>query len=258
MEIVRAGQRKRLDLGVVCPFGGEEEVALTPEERKEKGVGHWPEVTRAVLTLIREHRSTLVFANSRRLIERLAGNFMEVLEGEREMRNAEGGMRKGGEGETLSPLLRVPRILPHHGSISKEVRLETEQALKRGELDAVLATSSLELGIDVGALDLVVQVDSPGNVAGALQRVGRAGHLEKATAKAGECCADFTGVAEFGGVGAVDGGGGGGGDAGAGELSGCVGAADGGGLCGAALEAGGVVSGVEKGDAVSGVDGEAV
>ena len=63
------------------------------------------------------------------------------------------------------------------------VRLETEQALKRGEVDAVLATSSLELGIDIGALDLVVQIDSPGNIAAGLQRVGRAGHLEKATAK---------------------------------------------------------------------------
>jgi ATP-dependent helicase Lhr and Lhr-like helicase len=173
MEIVRAGQRKRLDLGVVCPFGGEEELALTPEERKEKGVGHWPEVTRAVLTLIREHRSTLVFANSRRLIERMAGRFIEELGAEEEMHQK----------HPERALPRVPRILPHHGSISKEVRLETEQALKRGELDAVLATSSLELGIDVGALDLVVQVDSPGNVAGALQRVGRAGHLEKATAK---------------------------------------------------------------------------
>ena len=74
-------------------------------------------------------------------------------------------------------------ILPHHGSIAKEVRLETEQKLKRGEVDAVLATSSLELGIDIGTLDLVVQIDSPGSVAAGLQRVGRAGHLEKATAK---------------------------------------------------------------------------
>jgi ATP-dependent Lhr-like helicase len=189
MEIVRAGQRKRLDLGVVCPFGGEEELALTPEERKEKGVGHWPEVTRAVLTLIREHRSTLVFANSRRLIERMAGNFIEVLEQEQLKRTSEprpsGSGRLGMHGQSLPDGRgsETLRILPHHGSISKEVRLETEQALKRGELDAVLATSSLELGIDVGALDLVVQVDSPGNVAGALQRVGRAGHLEKATAK---------------------------------------------------------------------------
>ncbi len=174
MEIVRSGQRKRLDLGVVCPFGGEEEQqALTFEERKEKGVGHWPEVTRAVLRLVREHHSTLVFANSRRLIERMAARFQEELLTEAAFH----------EKHPESTLPRVPLILPHHGSISKEIRLETEQALKRGDLDAVLATSSLELGIDVGALDLVVQVDSPGNVAGALQRVGRAGHLEKATAK---------------------------------------------------------------------------
>ncbi len=186
MEIVRSGQRKRLDLGVICPFGGEEERALTAEERREKGVGHWPEVTRAVLQLIREHKSTLVFANSRRLIERLAGRFIEELENEKLL-----------EG---SDPRRVPVILPHHGSISKEVRLETEQALKRGELDAVLATSSLELGIDVGALDLVVQVDSPGNVAGALQRVGRAGHLEKATAK-GRLLA--RGLAELPSLGAI-------------------------------------------------------
>jgi ATP-dependent Lhr-like helicase len=174
MEIVKSGQRKRLDLGVVCPFGGEEE-ALTPEERKERGVGHWPEVTRAVLQMIREHKSTLVFGNSRRLIERLAARFQEELEKEEENTKH--------ETQNTKQERRIPVILPHHGSIAKEVRLETEQALKRGEVDAVLATSSLELGIDIGALDLVVQIDSPGNVAAGLQRVGRAGHLEKATAK---------------------------------------------------------------------------
>ncbi|HUO06785.1 MAG TPA: DEAD/DEAH box helicase [Phycisphaerae bacterium] len=173
IEIVRSGQRKRLDLGVVCPFGGDEEERFSHEERKEKGVGHWPEVTRAVLQMIREHRSTLVFANSRRLIERMAGRFQDELAKETEYQQT--------HPEQAVP--KIPLILPHHGSISKEVRLETEQALKRGEVDAVLATSSLELGIDVGALDLVIQVDSPGNVAGALQRVGRAGHLERATAK---------------------------------------------------------------------------
>lgn len=150
VAICRAGQRKRLDLGVVCPF-----TVGDPDEDAPKT--HWPQVVARVHTLIREHHSTLVFANSRRVVEKLAVRLLE----------------------TDDP----PAILPHHGSISKEVRLETEQKLKRGELKAVIATSSLELGIDIGALDLVIQLDSPGTVAGALQRVGRAGHLEKATAK---------------------------------------------------------------------------
>ncbi|MCL2647672.1 MAG: DEAD/DEAH box helicase [Phycisphaerales bacterium] len=170
IEVVKSGQRKRLDLGVICPFGGPDEpVAQDPA----KSAGHWPEVTRAILQLIREHRSTLVFGNSRRLIERFAARFQEELAGE----------AIDHESHPDKPAARMPVILPHHGSIAKEVRLETEQALKRGEVDAVLATSSLELGIDIGALDLVVQIDSPGNIAAGLQRVGRAGHLEKATAK---------------------------------------------------------------------------
>ncbi len=174
IEIVRSGQRKRLDIGVICPFGGEEdEEPVDPEEKKRRPVGHWREVTRSVLQMIRDHRSTLVFGNSRRLVERMAAKFQDELLAEAELH----------EKHPETPLPRAPVILPHHGSIAREVRLETEQKLKRGEVDAVLATSSLELGIDVGALDLVVQIDSPGNVASALQRVGRAGHLEKATAK---------------------------------------------------------------------------
>jgi ATP-dependent Lhr-like helicase len=197
IEIVRSGQRKRLDLQVVCPFGPggagvpreglEEEPELSADgEPKPRGTGHWPEVTRAILRMIREHRSTLVFGNSRRLIERLAARFQDELLAEAELHEREAA-KHASNGVAFPPPPppppEPPVILPHHGSISKEVRLETEQALKRGEVDAVLATSSLELGIDIGTLDLVIQIDSPGNVAAGLQRVGRAGHLEKATAK---------------------------------------------------------------------------
>jgi ATP-dependent Lhr-like helicase len=196
IEIIRSGQRKRLDLQVVCPFaiGADEETwrespksngkaresqdksALESPDGKTRGTGHWPEVTRAILQMIREHKSTLVFGNSRQLVERLAARFEEELA-------KEGTDADTSQSKIETQKSKMPVILPHHGSIAKEVRLETEQALKRGEVDAVLATSSLELGIDIGSLDLVVQIDSPGNIAAGLQRVGRAGHLEKATAK---------------------------------------------------------------------------
>lgn len=157
IEIVRAGQRKRLDLAVECPF------PPAWERTEEDGTSNNPFVARRVLQLIREHHSTIVFSNARRLVERMAAMIQEELTGEKES--------------------DIPRILPHHGSIDKQVRLQTEEALKTGKLSAVIATSSLELGIDVGALDLVIQLDSPGSVAAGLQRVGRAGHLEKATAR---------------------------------------------------------------------------
>src|SRR5208337_1373920 len=95
------------------------------------------------------HRSTIVFANNRRTVERITANLNEVD--------------------------LVARA--HHGSVALEVRRETEQSLKDGSLPAVVATASLELGIDMGAVDLVCQVESPGSVARGLQRVGRAGHL---------------------------------------------------------------------------------
>lgn len=153
MQVVNTGQRKRLDLAVQCPWG-----LADPALAGDKS--NWPAVVRLLLQLIREHRSTLVFANSRRLVERLLGMMEQHALG-----------------------TELPPMQPHHGSIAKEVRLATEQLLKAGDLAAVFATSSLELGIDIGALDLVCQVESPGNIAAALQRVGRAGHLEKATAK---------------------------------------------------------------------------
>ena len=110
----------------------------------------WPAIHPRILQLIREHRSTIVFTNSRRLAERLAQRLNELA------------------GEEL--------VRAHHGSIAREQRLEIEEELKAGRLPALVATSSLELGIDMGAVDLVIQVESPTSVARGLQRIGRAGH----------------------------------------------------------------------------------
>src|SRR5262249_55001301 len=110
----------------------------------------WPAIDRRLVDLIRAHRSTIVFANSRRLAERLCTRLNELAEEE------------------------IARA--HHGSVSREQRLLIEEELKAGRLPAVVATSSLELGIDMAAVDLVIQVESPPSVASGLQRVGRAGH----------------------------------------------------------------------------------
>src|SRR5690242_19374219 len=110
----------------------------------------WAAIHPRLLQLIRAHRSTLIFVNSRRLAERLAGALNELA------------------GEML--------VRSHHGSIAREQRVEIEDLLKRGELRALVATSSLELGIDMGAIDLVVQVEAPPSVASGLQRIGRSGH----------------------------------------------------------------------------------
>src|SRR5439155_3707973 len=109
----------------------------------------WPSIYRLLGDTIRCHRSTIIFANNRRSVERITAH----LNAEQEVARA------------------------HHGSVALEVRQATEQALKEGRLPAVVATASLELGIDMGAVDLVCQVESPGSVARGLQRVGRAGHL---------------------------------------------------------------------------------
>jgi ATP-dependent Lhr-like helicase len=111
---------------------------------------NWPEIHAPLLELIKQHRSTLVFVNSRRLAERIA--------------------------QSLNELHGSEIVLAHHGSLAKDRRAFIEDELKLGRLQALIATSSLELGIDMGAIDLVVQIESPPSVASGLQRIGRAGH----------------------------------------------------------------------------------
>ena len=106
-----------------------------------------------LLELIRAHRSTLLFVNSRRLAERLAG--------------------------ALNELAGEPLVRAHHGSLARAQRTEIEDLLKAGQLRALVATSSLELGIDMGAIDLVIQIEAPPSVASGLQRIGRAGHQRR-------------------------------------------------------------------------------
>ncbi len=158
VAIVDAGARKPLELEVVVPVEDMSRLGevLPPDEQpggSVEGEGRssiWPSIQPRILELIRSHRSTIVFTNSRRLAERLAHRLNELA------------------GEDL--------VRAHHGSIAREQRLEIEEALKAGRVPALVATSSLELGIDMGAVDLVVQVESPSSVASGLQRVGRAGH----------------------------------------------------------------------------------
>ncbi|HWT47776.1 MAG TPA: DEAD/DEAH box helicase, partial [Mycobacterium sp.] len=143
----------------------------------------WPDVEARLVDLIESHNSTIVFANSRRLAERLTARLNEI-HAERcgialatdTNPQLPGGSPAHimGSGQTLGADAVLARA--HHGSVSKEQRALVEEDLKRGLLKAVVATSSLELGIDMGAVDLVIQVEAPPSVASGLQRIGRAGH----------------------------------------------------------------------------------
>jgi ATP-dependent Lhr-like helicase len=158
----------------------------------------WPHVEEKVLDLIEAHRSTIVFANSRRLAERLCGRLNEIAAERAQARDeAAAGLAEPpavwGDGEAGgAPSAGPPAQImaqsgasagapaevarAHHGSVSRQERAQIEEALKAGRLPAVVATSSLELGIDMGAVDLVIQVESAPSVASGLQRTGRAGH----------------------------------------------------------------------------------
>ncbi|WP_028708955.1 ATP-dependent helicase [Propionicicella superfundia] len=144
----------------------------------------WPHVEERIVDLVASHRSTLVFANSRRLAERLTARLNEIWWERAQTEATPAPVRSD---DAPSPSLptssdsfthAVPGTLAraHHGSVSREQRSQIEEDLKSGRLPAVVATSSLELGIDMGAVDLVVQVEAPPSVASGLQRVGRAGH----------------------------------------------------------------------------------
>jgi len=145
-------RNRDIDLEIVVPVEDMNEPGepdpLNPGATPIRSI--WPAVYPELLRRIQAHNSTIVFANSRRLAERICA----------EINNLAGH--------------EIARA--HHGSVAREQRLEIEEALKRGDLKAVVATSSLELGIDMGAVDLVLQVESPTSVASGLQRVGRAGH----------------------------------------------------------------------------------
>lgn len=129
----------------------------------------WPQVASRIVDIIAEHRSTIVFVNSRRLAERLTARIND----EWAARAAESDDPRGNDSldATQAPLARA-----HHGSVAKDLRRSIEEDLKDGRLRAVVATSSMELGVDMGAVDVVVQVQAPPSVASGLQRVGRAGH----------------------------------------------------------------------------------
>jgi ATP-dependent Lhr-like helicase len=157
IQLVDAGRAKELDLEIVVPLDD----MTVPEEGSYNSV--WPSIYPEILKLVSEHRSTIVFVNNRRLAERLALRLNELAnEGSDEPRE-------------------IARA--HHGSLAREQRLEVEELLKKGQIPCLVATSSLELGIDMGAVDLVIQVESPKSVARGLQRIGRAGHELGAVSK---------------------------------------------------------------------------
>ncbi|GAB08971.1 putative ATP-dependent helicase, partial [Gordonia araii NBRC 100433] len=145
----------------------------------------WPAIERSIADEILANRATIVFANSRRLAERLTAALNEIYARQegyeatetRNHQNPGGGPSAITTGNTPAIPLDAPVLArAHHGSVSKEQRAQIEDDLKSGRLRCVVATSSLELGIDMGAVDLVIQVESPPSVASGLQRVGRAGH----------------------------------------------------------------------------------
>jgi ATP-dependent Lhr-like helicase len=160
VTIIDVPHERALELEIVVPVEDMNEPGepdpLDPDQQTTRSI--WPAVYPRLLEQIRAHRSTIVFANSRRLAERICSEINNLA------------------GEEIARA--------HHGSVAREQRILTEEALKRGELRAVVATSSLELGIDMGTVDLVLQVEAPTSVSSGLQRVGRSGHQVGGVSKA--------------------------------------------------------------------------
>ena len=146
--VVNIGHKRQLDLGVEVPPS-----PLGPVASNEM----WDEIFTRIVELVEQHRSTLVFVNTRRMAERIA--------------------------HQLGELIGEDNVSAHHGSLSRKLRLAAEKKLKDGNIKVLVATASLELGIDIGTVDLVVQINSPRSIAVALQRVGRSGHWRGAVPK---------------------------------------------------------------------------
>ena len=155
VSIVDCGQKKKMDLKVISPV---------PDFSELPDFSVWPAVINKLYDYILSHRTTLVFLNMRAQTEKIARQLNQKYR------------KKIDDPEAVI-------ALSHHGSMSREMRYEVEEKLKNGKIPAVIATSSLELGIDIGSIDLVVQLESPKSISGALQRVGRSGHLLKASSK---------------------------------------------------------------------------
>ena len=199
VQVVRPAIQKTIEVTVEVPVPDLAALDVRPDpgSSDEEIVGSaagsaqrpsiWPAVERRVLELVRAHRSTIVFANSRRLAERLTAKLNELATessaSETNIGTSQTELRPGERfpaeaiGQSgLSTGAAAAVAKAHHGSMSREQRTAVEEELKAGLLPCVVATSSLELGIDMGAVDLVVQVEAPPSVASGLQRVGRAGH----------------------------------------------------------------------------------
>nr|WP_043175069.1 ATP-dependent helicase [Streptomyces sp. NRRL B-24484] len=178
--VVQPPAAKEFDLSVVVPVADLDELpsAAGDDNDPARQTSIWPHVEERIVDLVQAHRSTIVFANSRRLAERLCNRLNEIAHeratGEPLPEAHAPAQLMGGSGAAGGAPPLIARA--HHGSVSKEQRAQVEEDLKAGRLPAVVATSSLELGIDMGAVELVVQVESPPSVASGLQRVGRAGH----------------------------------------------------------------------------------
>src|SRR4051794_9632017 len=188
--IADAGKRKELDVEIVVPVEDMTEPDASIEKRRDGGDSGfpgdanfdaapttrsiWPAIYPELLKLVRGHNSTIIFVNNRRGAERLAKRLNELANEEPAQELPATEHSGNGDGSATEAPIEVARA--HHGSLAHEERLVVEELLKSGQLPCLVATSSLELGIDMGAVDLVIQVESPKSVTRGIQRIGRAGH----------------------------------------------------------------------------------